>query len=137
MGGPKTAILLCSLSFVVFSCGNEKNRENDYSDSVKTVSNNPAEDQAQTPAFTGNMEVKTFEVKDSASQRSIGWGYDIYIDGKRGIHQPIIPAIPGNNPFKTEEKAMITGTFAMNKMKKTGSLPTLSVAELDSLGVTK
>ncbi len=91
----------------------------------------------QVPHFSSNnMEVKTFEVKDSTG-KSKGWGYDIYIESRKTIHQPIIPAIPGNRAFKTEDDARRIGLFAVNKMKIEGSLPTLLVKELDSLGVTK
>lgn len=82
------------------------------------------------------MEVKTFEVKDSLG-RSQGWGYDIYVNGKKTIHQPIIPAVPGNTPFKTGNDAQKVGLFAMDKMLKQGSLPTILIKELDSLGVLK
>lgn len=90
------------------------------------------------PSFNSqNMEVKTFELTDSTSGKSKGWGYDLYMDGHKTIHQPIIPGVAGNSSFKTEEQAKRTGNFAINKMKQTGSLPTISIKELDSLGVTK
>lgn len=82
------------------------------------------------------IEVKTFEVRDSAG-KSQGWGYDIVVDSKKMIHQPIIPAIAGNHAFKTEQDAYKTGQLAAEKMRLTGSLPTLSVKELDSIGITK
>ena len=82
------------------------------------------------------MEVRTFEIKDSTG-KSQGWGYDIYMAKNKVIHQPIIPAIAGNKPFKSESDAQKTGLFAAAKMDKGGSLPTLSTKELDSLGVIK
>jgi hypothetical protein len=99
-----------------------------------TNSNNSA---GKTPHFSsGNLEVKTYAVKDSTGKPQ-GWGYDIYVENVKTIHQPIIPAIPGNRSFKTEGDALKTGLFAINKMKKEASLPTLLIKELDSLGVTK
>lgn len=91
---------------------------------------------SSTSAPSNGMEVKTFEVKDSVDI-SQGWGYDIYVNGKKTIHQPIIPAVPGNNSFKTESDAQKVGLFAMDKMLKQGSLPTILIKELDSLGVLK
>lgn len=91
---------------------------------------------SSTSAPSNGMEVKTFEVKDSVG-RSQGWGYDIYVNGKKTIHQPIIPAVPGNNSFKTENDAQKVGLFAMDKMLKQGSLPTILIKELDSLGLLK
>lgn len=87
-------------------------------------------------APSNGMDLKTFEVKDSTG-RSQGWGYDIYVNGKKTIHQPIIPAVPGNNSFKTENDAQKVGLFAVDKMLKEGSLPTILIKELDSLGVLK
>jgi len=89
-----------------------------------------------TSASSNGMEVKTFEVKDSTGV-SQGWGYDIYVNGKKTIHQPIIPAVPGNNSFKTESDAQKVGLFAIDKMIRGGSLPTILIKELDSLGVIK
>ncbi|MDP1746488.1 MAG: DUF4907 domain-containing protein [Bacteroidota bacterium] len=89
-----------------------------------------------TSAPSNGMEVKTFEVKDSTG-KSQGWGYDIYVNGKKTIHQPIIPAVPGNNSFKSENDAQKVGSFAADKMLKEGSLPTILIKELDSLGVLK
>ena len=86
--------------------------------------------------FQKNMqiEVKTYAVKDSADKLK-GYGYDLYIDGKKTIHQPIIPAVPGNNAFATEEEAKRTGELAAAKMKATGSFPSLTIHELDSIGI--
>lgn len=102
--------------------------------------NEPDRSQSNTgntaSASSNGMEVKTFEVKDSAG-RSQGWGYDIYVKGKKTIHQPIIPAVPGNNSFKTENDAQKVGLFAADKMLKEGALPTILIKELDSLGVLK
>lgn len=90
-----------------------------------------------SPSFSATrFEVKTFEVKDTLTKLSTGWGYDIYADNARMIHQPIIPAIQGNKSFPSEEKARKTGEFAVKKMRSTGTLPTLTIAELDSLDVT-
>ena len=109
------------------------------SDSTEKKDSNTSTENSATSAVPQNaqlIEAKTFEVKDSTG-KSQGWGYDIYVDGHKNIHQPIIPSIPGNNSFKTESDAKKTGDFAAQKMKLTGSLPTLSIQELDSLGITK
>lgn len=123
---------------IVISCNSKTDSRDSNISEINTDTITAIRESVSQPNFTGQeMQVKTFEVIDSISKKSMGWGYDIYIDGKKGIHQPIIPAIPGNNSFSSVEKANKAGLFAVNKMQKTGSLPTLSVAELDSLGVTK
>lgn len=130
--------LLFSAVVLISSCenGRDKSRSQAVQTSDSTIANadTPA---VKAPAFSADyMEVKTFEVKDSTG-KSMGWGYDIYIENKKTIHQPIIPAIPGNRSFKTEADARKTGMFALGKMIKESALPTLLIKELDSLGVIK
>lgn len=130
--------LLFFSTSIFISCDHQKENKKG---SVENSSVPEISSQQKTPAppslNSQNMEVKTFELTDSTSGKSKGWGYDLYIDGHKTIHQPIIPGVAGNNSFKTEEQAKRTGNFAINKMKQTGSLPTISIKELDSLGVTK
>ncbi|MCX6294942.1 MAG: DUF4907 domain-containing protein [Bacteroidetes bacterium] len=131
------SILGYSFSILLFSCNNNKDTTNQNlqeHNSVPTIENSTP----PTPSFnSGNYEVKTFEVKDSTSEKSLGWGYDIFVDGHKTIHQPIIPGVSGNRPFSSELKAKKTGTFAIDKIKNTGGLPTITIKELDSLGVNK
>lgn len=129
-------ILMLSMSIFIFSCSTPS--ENNTSSTEKEVStpqqkvvepnNNAA---AQLPQITSDkIDVKVFEVKETQ-----GWGYDIYVDSKRMIHQPTIPAIQGNRSFKTEKQALTAGLFAADKLKRTGTLPTITPKELDSIGV--
>jgi hypothetical protein len=135
--------LLLSGSLIFFfsavSCGSGSKDTDAEKDSLQATLMAKPDAGPQAPLVGKNVsfETKTFEVKDSSSKKMLGWGYDIFIDGKRTIHQPIIPAVPGNNSFSSEEKAKKTAEFAVGKMKSSGSLPTLSIEELDSLGVTK
>ena len=76
------------------------------------------------------IEVKTFENKDRG-----GFGYDIMIDGKVYVHQPNIPAIPGNNGFNSENNARKVGLFVVEKIRNHIMPPTVDTRELDSLGV--
>lgn len=114
-------------TFLLFSsCEGPEHKNGEY----------PSNTDNNASAPSNGMEVKTFEVKDSTG-RSQGWGYDIYVEGVKTIHQPIIPAVPGNNSFKSEKDAQKVGSFAVDKMLKEGSLPTILIKELDSLGVLK
>lgn len=79
------------------------------------------------------LEVKAYENDSIIS----GWGYDIYADGILYIHQPNIPAVPGNRRFKSEKDALVAGNFAVYKINNNIIPPTISVDELDSLGVLK
>ncbi len=129
------------LGLVVSSCSNEQPEQKALPVETAPVAPPPSA-QNNTPASqlpqisSDKIETRVFEVKDHTGKAK-GWGYDIYVDGKKMIHQPIIPAIPGNDAFKTEKDALTVGTLAADKMKKSGSLPTISVNELDSLGVIK
>lgn len=68
-------------------------------------------------------------------QDSLGWGYNVMINDTVFIHQDIIPGIPGNKGFKTEEQALAVGNLVIKKMKKSKSFPSVSPNELDSLGI--
>ena len=79
------------------------------------------------------LEVKTFQNDNGIK----GWGYDIYADGALYIHQPHIPAVPGNKGFQSAQKAETAGNFAVYKIRNNIMPPSISVQELDSLGVLK
>lgn len=136
-------ISICSfaglaLAAFCISCSNNEANADQKSTKVSLAAPTELDAPPQSPSINSQLlDLKTFEVKDKTTGKLLGWGYDIYIDGKRNIHQPIIPGIAGNNSFSSEEKAKTTGTFAINKMKQTGGLPTITIKELDSLGVTK
>ena len=63
------------------------------------------------------------------------YGYDIYADRRLSIHQPSIPAMPGNEGFKTRATAEKVARLAIAKMKKGELPPTISPGELKKLGV--
>ena len=86
------------------------------------------------PANLGlQLEVKIYSNESDLK----GWGYDIYNDGQIYIHQPNIPAIPGNRGFSSQQHAKTIGEFAVYKIRNNIMPPTISVEELDSLGVLK
>lgn len=139
MGFHRSILVLGIVIPFFLSCnGTDGKNQNDSlvkSDSFHTAGLQiPKPDSVQIAPLSQNVEAKTFEVKD-ANGKSTGWGYDLFVDGKRSIHQPIIPAVPGNSAFATEADAKKIGDLAANKMKVTGSLPTISVHDLDSLGI--
>lgn len=123
-----------SLSLFLFisllSCGPESKKQDAVEQLVRSDSSNPTE-AASSPVYT-------YELIDVSAENSPGkkqFGYDILMDGKKVIHQPIIPAIPGNIPFQSESDARKTAAYALQKMRMSGSLPTITIAELDSLGI--
>lgn len=80
-----------------------------------------------------DTEVRIFENK----RPQIGFGYDIFLNGVQYIHQPNIPAVIGNNGFNTKEKAQKAGEFVAYKIRMNIIPPSITLRELDSLGVLK
>lgn len=64
-----------------------------------------------------------------------GYGYDIYVDGQRYIHQLNIPSVPGTKGFKTEADALKVATLVRKKIENNIMPPSITPEELDSLGV--
>jgi hypothetical protein len=62
-----------------------------------------------------------------------GFGYDIYSNGRLTIHQATIPAVAGNNGFKTKDKAERVAKLVIEKIKKGEMPPTLSIEEMKKL----
>ncbi len=61
-----------------------------------------------------------------------GWGYDIVYKGKTLIHQPFMPALPGNVPFPDRRSARaIAGQVASNI--RAGESPAVSAEEVRKL----
>lgn len=125
-------LLLVSFSFC--SCSSEEKN---------SVTDSPALQQDIAPATpktdssaaeTLQVEARTFEVTDDSGMKK-GWGYDLYVNGKKVIHQDVIPARSGNAAFSSEADAKKTGDFAALKYMKTGRFPSLNLQELDSLGI--
>ena len=65
------------------------------------------------------------------------FGYDILLKGKPLIHQPNIPAMPGNEGFKTKKKAQKVAEFVVKKIRKNEMPPTVSVKDLNRMDVLK
>jgi hypothetical protein len=82
----------------------------------------------EIPEAKPEVEVKIVEVEG-------GWGYDIYMNNKRYIHQPNIPGVPGLKVFLTKEEAQKTANLAIQKIEMGIMPPSVTPAELDSLGI--
>lgn len=61
-----------------------------------------------------------------------GWGYDISKKDKIYIHQPYIPAIEGQVPFRDKRSAKKTGRLVIKKIRNHKS-PAITKEELESL----
>lgn len=63
------------------------------------------------------------------------FGYDIHINNQNIIHQPHIPALQGNEGFKSEKDARKVAELVIKKLRKNIFPPTVSIEELDSLQI--
>lgn len=115
----KTCLILSIL--VLFSCDNSESKRSLNTSNDRDVYSGKVQD----PAYT-------MEVIENAE---FGWGYQLFKDGKLMIDQKHIPAIQGEKGFSSKEKAEITGNYILRKIKNGDFPPTVSVQELDSLGV--
>ena len=155
----KYFILFPTILFL-FSCGNKTDKaktEAADSSSVKKTEQamNPEQREMQemkemaekkkqqpqeNPYKNAKIEVKALDNSKSKSADDIkvgGYGYDIYIFDAMYVHQPNVPAINGNRGFKTKEQAKNAGDLVAYKIKNNIMPPSVSIQELDSLGVLK
>ena len=82
----------------------------------------------ENPDQNIHLGYKTFRLET-------GWGYDIYINDKRKLHQPHIPAINNLKGFRTEEEAEKVALLTIHKIKTAPFPPVVTIKELDSLGI--
>ncbi len=108
-------IVLAILIFLNF----QKSRE------VK-VEGEKTEENAVSPYLNSDIQVKTYEGEK-------GWGYDITIDGVIYVHQPSIPALPGDDGFKTEAYARAVAELMVQKIKDNILPPGVTEEEVKSL----
>ena len=143
----KKYLIFTSAILFLISCGTGKNENADEGkDSAVVKTKTPmsheememkemeerAKQQPQeNPYKNSNIDVSTFKNKDES------WGYSIAIDGRTYINQPNIPPLPGNKGFNTTDEAKRTGEFVSYKIRNNIMPPSVTVKELDSLGVLK
>lgn len=75
------------------------------------------------------------EILVKTVKTEIGWGYDVYVNGKMKVHQPHIPVLSGVNGFKSQRDAEKVGELVKKKIQKGQIPPTISRKELDSLKI--
>jgi hypothetical protein len=53
------------------------------------------------------------------------------------VHQPNIPGLPGNEGFATEVKARTVADFVVKKIRNNEMPPTVTIEDLNAMGVLK
>ena len=76
----------------------------------------------------------TIKVIPSANKT---FGYDILLNGRPLVHQPSIPGLPGNEGFSTRERALKVAEFVVRKVRANEIPPTVTIEDLNSMGVLK
>ncbi|MBN2893657.1 MAG: DUF4907 domain-containing protein [Bacteroidales bacterium] len=79
--------------------------------------------------------VDGIEYKVEVFEVDTGWGYQILKNDDVYIYQDLIPAVNGHFLFETAEDALVTGDFVLQRALKYEGLPSVTISELDSLGV--
>jgi Domain of unknown function (DUF4907) len=85
-------------------------------------------------SMTENSTISLLEVKTTHND-TLGYGYEIYKEGKLYIRQPMIPAVSGKHGFRTEADAKKTGEYVKNKIENGIMPPIMTIEELKKLKV--
>ena len=88
----------------------------------------------QHNVYTIMRRLITIKIIPSANKT---FGYDILLYGRPLVHQPIIPGLPGNEGFTTEERAQTVAEFVVKKIRNNEMPPTVTIEDLNSMGVLK
>lgn len=81
----------------------------------------------QPAASAPDIRIETFQNEEKT------WGYDLYLDGKRYIHQPHKPAVGGKKGFETEAQAQRVAELVAERARKGIMPPSVTAEEVDSL----
>jgi hypothetical protein len=65
------------------------------------------------------------------------YGYDILSFKWLFVHQPNISGLPGNEGFTTEERAKTVAEYVVKKIRNNEMPPTVSIEDLNRMGVLK
>ena len=95
----------------------------------------PDSNAAKFPEASAYANTKlTYKIIDAPDHT---YGYDVFADGKLMIHQTSVPALPGNEGFKTKDDATKVALLVIAKIKKGEMPPTISIDEMKTLNVIK
>ena len=94
----------------------------------------PTAPQPQFPSASQVKETKlTYKIIEALNGT---YGYQVHADGRLLIHQNSIPALPGNNGFRTRAQSEKVAQLVIKKIRKGEMPPTITVEELKKLGVS-
>lgn len=128
--------LLLVLSIILVSCDDQSSLpvSEESVEQRETAIDKPAENKDLTAGKTTKTTLSNYSYVTIYSD-SIGWGYDIMEGSVRRIHQPHIPAVQGNQGFKSSADAAKVAEKIIEKLDNGIMPPTISVDEMRDLGV--
>ncbi|MHC1704132.1 MAG: DUF4907 domain-containing protein [Tenuifilaceae bacterium] len=83
------------------------------------------------PYINANLQFELITAENNT------WGYKILLEGNPMIIQTNKPGLPGNEGFKTKESAQKVAELIISKIRKGEMPPTVTIEELNKLGVLK
>jgi hypothetical protein len=119
-------IIYTPFFLVIFSCQQSSKTESANQTTVRQQKNK-----------TKAEKIEDYFTYKTTFSPDIGWGYQILNNGAIYINQPHMPAVEGIQGFSDESKAIKTAELMIYKLKNGVFPPTISIEELDSLGVLK
>jgi hypothetical protein len=99
--------------------------------SIEKISGNKEVKQQDNPYAKADITIKIIPSLNKT------FGYDIFMNGHPIVHQPHIPALPGNKGFTTKERAQKVAEFVVKKIRKNNMPPTVTIDDLNKMGVLK
>ena len=126
-------ILIHSILFLLFSCGDKPNVKNDR---VPIEQKRMHQTQSQPQNNTSSKPKSASNFTFFTHLQPEGWGYRISEKGKLIIDQQTIPGVPGNQGFLTSEDAQKVAKLVIEKLEKGTFPPTISEEELQKLGIS-
>lgn len=119
--------------FMVNGCTNEKKEKQSDMQPTLAIDTTPK----PNPYVNSKVETQVFSNDTTKDKNLGGFGYNILIDGKMYVHQPHIPAVAGNKGFTSLGAANRAAAFVAYKIKNNIMPPSITEAELDSVGALK
>jgi hypothetical protein len=128
-------LLSFTFLFFVYSCSTEPQVEQETIIDSKSESSMPITIADNHKQETSQYNFAVF-LCDSLNQK-LGYGYNIIMDSHVFIHQPSIPSIAGNKGFTSNEQAEKVAALVIYKLTHNIMPPSVTLKELDSLGILK
>ena len=100
-------------------------------DAVKDASLQSTVKEKPNPYANADLSIKIIPSMNNT------YGYDILLYKRPLVHQPNIPGLPGNEGFTTKERAQKVAEFVVKKIRNNEMPPTVSIEDLNRMGVLK